>query len=79
MKSTKKHFKKYIKNKKIKQNKMIKMKKIDKKTKWKYGVLAIVFSLAFVAPELFQFVDFGTVEKNQPKSWIDVTYNVSAN
>lgn len=47
------------------------MKKTDKKTKWKYGVLAIVFSLAFVAPEVFQFVDFGTVEKNQPISWFD--------
>jgi len=47
------------------------MTKINKKTKWKYGVLAIVFSLAFIAPELFQFVDFGTVEKTQPKSWFD--------
>lgn len=48
------------------------MKKKINKTKWKYGVLAIVFSLAFVAPGLFQFVDFGTVEKEtQPESWFD--------
>ena len=48
------------------------MKKTDKKTKWKYGLLAIFFIFAMTAPEVYQFINLGINNKQtQPKSWFD--------
>ena len=47
------------------------MKKTDKKTKWKYGLIAIFFIVIMTAPSIYRFIDLGIVEKNEQKSWYD--------